>query len=219
MARPAVTALTDRLYAQLPAMYRDADEPLDFPLLRFLSLLGDLAGEVDVLHDRVSADEPGGRSELADPAVADLAWLPWMAQMVGVRLPPNLTGQAARDAVAFASSGYRGGTKAAVADAARSALIGARYVKIHDHSITEPGNGGEWDVLLVTRVSDTPDVQAVLDAVVSKRAKPAGVVLHHRAYSATYAQVQGGTTPDTYSGRQATFPTYQDASDYLPPGA
>jgi hypothetical protein len=219
MARPAVGDLTERLYSQLPAMYRDADEPLDFPLLRFLSLVGDLADEVDVLHDRLSADELGQLSELADPAVADLAWLPWIAQLVGVRLLPDVTGQAARDAVAFASSGYRGGTKAAVADAARSALMGARYVKVHDHSITEPGNGGEWDVLLVTRVSDTPDVQAVLDAVVSKRAKPAGVVLHHRAYSATYAQVQGGTSPDTYEGRLDTFPTYQDASDYLPPGA
>jgi hypothetical protein len=219
MARPVVAVLTERVYAALPAMYRDADEPLDFPLLRWLSLVGDRAGEIDVLHDRLSADELGEVSELADPAAADEAWLPWLAQMVGVRLPPNVTGQAARDAVAFASSGYRGGTKAAVADAARSALTGARYVKVHDHSITEPGNGGEWDVLLVTRVSDTPDVQAVLDAVVSKRAKPAGVVLHHRAYSATYAQVQGGTSPDTYEGRLAAFPTYQDASDYLPPGA
>lgn len=219
MARPDITAFTERLYASLPAAYRDADEQFDFPLLRFLSSLTDITAEVDVLHDRLSADLAGEVSELADPAVANLEWLPWMAQLVGVRLMPNVTGQAARDAVAFASSGYRGGTKAAVADAARSALIGARYVKVHDHSITEPGNGGEWDVLLVTRVSDTPDVQAVLDAVVTKRAKPAGVVLHHRAYSATYAQVQGGTTPDTYAGRQATFPTYQDASDYLPPGA
>jgi P2-related tail formation protein len=219
MPRPVVAALTDRAYASLPATYQDADEPLDFPLLRFLSSLTDLAAEVDVLHDRLSAHVPGKVSELADPAKADLSWLPWLAQLVGVRLPPELTGQAARDAVAFASSGYRSGTKAAVADAARSALTGARYVKVHDHSITEPGNGGQWDVLLVTRVSDTPNVQAVLDAVVSKRAKPAGVVLHHRAYSATYAQVQGGTTPDTYQGRLDTFPTYQDASDYLPPGA
>lgn len=219
MARPVVTAFTERLYASLPAMYQDADEPLDWPLLRFLSCLTDITAEVDTLHTRLSVDEPGELSELADPATADLGWLPWMAQLVGVRLMPDVTGQAARDAVAFASSGYRGGTKAAVADAARSALVGARYVKVHDHSITEPGNGGEWDVLLVTRVSDTPNVQAVLDAVVSKRAKPAGVVLYHRAYSATYAQVQGGTTPDTYAGRLAAFPTYQSASDYLPPGA
>jgi hypothetical protein len=217
MARPDVKPLTDRVYDLLPAAYRDADEPLGWPLLRWLSLLVDQGDETAVLLDRF--DPIDGPSHLTDPDLGDAEWLPWQAQMVGAYLSPGMGETAMRDTVRTAVAGFRVGTKGAVADAARSALIGARYVKVHPHSITEPGNGGQWDVLLITRVSDTPNVQAVLDAVVEKRAKPAGVVLHHRAYSATYAQVQGGTTPDTYEGRLATFPNYQDASDYLPPGA
>lgn len=200
MPRPTVSALTDRLYDRLPAVYRDADEPQDFPLLRWLSLLVDQAGEVDVLHDRIVPDNVADLSELADPATADLNWLPWIAQMVGVRLPRDVTGQAARDAVQFASSGYRGGTKAAVADAAKSELTGTRYATIYDHSTDSSviGAAGEWDVLIVTRTSETPDVAKVLDAVVKKRAKPAGVVLYHRAYTATWGAVQ------------TAFPTWAD---------
>lgn len=200
MPRPDVSDLTDRLYDRLPALYRDADEPLDFPLLRWLSLLLDQAGEVDTLHNRLAPVGLTDISELANPATANLEWLPWLAQMVGVRLPPNVTGQAARDAVQFASSGYRGGTKAAVADAARSELTGTRYATIYDHStdVSVIGAAGEWDVLIVTRASETPDVARVLDAVVRKRAKPAGVVLYHRAYTATWAAM---TT---------AFPTWAD---------
>jgi hypothetical protein len=200
MPRPDVADLTDRLYDRLPAMYRDADEPLDFPLLRWLSLLLDPAGELDVLHDRLAPADLTDTSELADPATADLAWLPWLAQMVGVRLSRDLTGQAARDAVQFASSGYRGGTKAAVADAAKSELTGTRYAQVFDHSTDASviGAAGEWDVLIVTRTTETPSVARVLDAVVAKRAKPVGVVLYHRAYNATWGQVQ------------TVFPTWAD---------
>jgi hypothetical protein len=200
MPRPDVADLTDRLYDRLPAMYRDADELLDFPLLRWLSLLLDQAGELDVLHDRLVPNDLADISELADPATADLAWLPWLAQLVGVRLPRDVTGQAARDAVQFASSGYRGGTKAAVADAAKSELTGSRYAQVYDHSTDTSaiGAAGEWDVLIVTRTSETPSVARVLDAVVAKRAKPAGVVLYHRAYTATWGAVQ------------TAFPTWAD---------
>jgi hypothetical protein len=212
MPRPDVADLTDRLYDRLPAMYRDADEPLNFPLLRWLSLLLDLAGELDVLHDRLVPTDRADTSELADPATADLAWLPWLAQLVGVRLPRDLTGQAARDAVQFASSGYRGGTKAAVADAAKSELTGTRYAQIYDHSTDTSaiGAAGKWDVLIVTRTSETPSVARVLDAVVAKRAKPGGVVLYHRAYTATWAAVH--TAFPTWAGRNGkTWAQVQEA--------
>lgn len=222
MTAPDVS--TAQLYERLPGYVQAADEvQADRPLLSYLSVGG---GALDVAAETIRrltrrAEQPPAvePSALTDPEQADLAWLPWLAQGVGVRLPKVTDEQALRDAVAFASSGWRRGIRAAIADSARSALTGSRYVRVYPHSITEPGNGGPWDILLVTRSSETPDVAAVLQAVVDKRAKPAGVVLHHRAYSATYAQVQGGTSPDTYAGRLDDFPTYQDASDYMPPGA
>lgn len=217
MARPTVSPFTERVYEQLPSVYIDNDSSVDYPLLRYLSLLCDQAGEIADIYDRLNYDDtnPTGTSDLSDPATADEAWLPWLAQMVGADTF-GLSGQAVRDAIAGAVSGFRSGTKTAIADAARSALTGTRYVKVYDHSVANVGDGGQWDVLLVTRTSETADVPAVLAAVTAKNAKPAGVQLHHRAYSATYTEVQAATSPDTYSGRQSTFATYQAASDFLP---
>jgi hypothetical protein len=132
----------------------------------------------------------GATSALVTPELADDAWLPWLAQLVGVRLNVGLDRQARVDSIRYASAGWRGGTKAAVADAARSALTGTKFVAVYDHS-TEAGigAGGPWDVLLITRLTETPDVSAVLAAVVAKKAKPAGVMLHHVAYNATWAQI------------------------------
>lgn len=94
MARPAVAEFTDRWFDALPAVYRSADEAQDggadgYPLLRFLSLLGDQAGEVETLVDRIALHDDGTgdwRSDLANPAAADDAWLAWIAQMVGLGL-------------------------------------------------------------------------------------------------------------------------------------
>lgn len=128
-------------------------------------------------------------SDLGDPTTADAAWLPWMAQLVGVDLNPDLTPTQARDAVRYASAGWRAGTRSAVADAARSELTGTKYAAVYDHSISGIGNGGVWDVLVVTRPTETPDPNAVLAAIVAKGAKPAGVVLHHRSFESTWDTV------------------------------
>jgi hypothetical protein len=196
------TTFTQRLWDRLPGIYRDNDNG---DLLAYVSLLGDQADQLETLLRRfefVPLDQggaPSDTSDLVDPATADLAWLTWLGQLVGVTLEPQVQGQAARDAVQSASAGFRGGTKNAIADAARSALTGTRYVRVHDHSITTPGDGGEWDILLITRTTETPDVAAVLQAVVTKNGKPAGVVLRHRAYSASWTSV--ATAYPTWASR------------------
>lgn len=126
-------------------------------------------------------------SDLTDPQTADAEWLPWLAQLVGVPLTADMSEAERRDAVQYASSGWRAGTKSAIADAAKSALIGSRYAKVYDHSVASPGDGGVWDVLIVTRGTETPDVAAVLSAVIRRAAKPAGVVLRHRAYESEWS--------------------------------
>lgn len=192
---PAPGPVLDRLYDRLPEHYRTADEPLGYPLYRFLAGVCRELGQVEALIDRLDT-EIGGTSDLTDPMTADLAWLPWLAQLVGVQLRADLTPAEMRDAVRYASSGWRAGTKTAVADAAKTELTGTRFARVYDHSITTPGDGGVWDVLIVTRTSETPDVTRVLQAVTRRGAKPAGVVLHHRAYEASWDTVQ------------ATYPTW-----------
>lgn len=194
MARPTVGVTTERLYARLPEFYRDADAPLDYPLLRYESLVADQASELEVIADRLDTD-------LADPLLADDGWLDWLAQAVGVRLNPAMTPAERRDAVAYSPNGWRAGTRQAVADAARTALTGTKYAKVYDHSNTDVGGGTLWDVLVVTRAEETPDASLVLAAIVTKGAKPAGVVLYHRVYSATWTTWE--TTMPTWNAIEA----------------
>lgn len=222
MTQPVVAPFTQRVYERLPGFYRDADVDQGWTLLRYLSLLGDQAGEVDALYERIQYLPPdaggasGDTSDLTDPTTADREWLAWLGQMLGVIVTPGMSDQAARDAVAFASGGWRAGTRAAMADAARSALTGTRYVRIYDHSDEmPPGDATQWDVLVVTRSSETPDPAVVLDAIVEKGAKPAGVVLHHQTYGATYAQVRAAKAGMTFADRQDRFPTFTDVYDYF----
>jgi hypothetical protein len=200
---PDVHPTTRRLYDQLPELYRNADRdraegPDGYPLLRYLSLAGDIAGALEDLADRIQYIAPdeggpaGDTSDLADPDTADAVWLSYLAQLVGVQLEPKLSDTEQRDAIRYAPAGWRAGTKTAVADAAKTALTGDKYARVYDHATTrqDAGTQTEWDVLIVTRPSETPDVQAVLDTVVAKGAKPVGVQLHHEAYDATWDTIE-----------------------------
>jgi hypothetical protein len=196
-------SFTDRVYSALPQYVQD-DDAATTALWRYLSTITDEGTELEVLYDRINhlALDEGGQagdlSDLVDPRSADAAWLPWLAQLVGATVTNLLDIQARRDAISYASNGWRAGTRVAVSQAAMSALTGSRYVGVYDHSSTTPGDGGPWDVLLVTRASETVSAPAVLQAVVDKGAKPAGVVLHHRVYTATWASMV------------AAYPTWAD---------
>lgn len=196
MAEPQYTLTTERLYERLPDFLRQADSRNDWLLKRWFSAIADQQGSVDILIARLDyltlADggEPGDTSDLVDATTADAAWLDWLGQLFGVRSQIGLTEQERRDAVRYASSGFRAGTKKGVATAASSALTGTRFAQVYDHSVYQAGDGGQWDVLVVTRSSETPDVNAVLRSIVAKRAKPAGVLLWHRAYATPWATLE-----------------------------
>jgi hypothetical protein len=193
---PDAQPVLDDLYNSLPQHYRLSDataQPIGtYPLYRFLAgICAELSKVVTVVEGMNYDDtDPSSTSVLADPLVAEADWLPWLAQLVGVPLEFALSDAEKRDAILYASAGWRAGTKVAVAAAARTALTGTKHCQVYDHSIVNPGDGGEWDVLLVTRTSETPDVGAVLDAVVRRGAKPAGVVLHHRAYESEWSTIE-----------------------------
>ncbi|WP_053207958.1 phage tail protein [Jiangella muralis] len=189
MTPPAVSEFTARLYADLPELYRDADAAQGtYPLLRYLSLLGDIAGDVDTLADRVDA------GDLTDPAAADPAWLPWLAQLVGVRLRAGMTVQQQRDAISGGATGWQSGTRAAIAEAAQAALTGTRYVDVRPHAGPDP-----FALLILVRSDEAPSpMSLVADAVVAAGAKPAGYGL----------VVQSADIP--WSAVDTAFPLWQD---------
>lgn len=190
---PVVHPATQELYDGLPRFYRvaDAQQAGDLPLLRYLSLMGDQLGEVLDLLDRVNYVAPdedgelGDTSDLVDPATADAAWLPWLAQLVGARITPAMDETARRDAIAGASTGWRAATASAIALAAATALTGSRYLRVINHY-----TGDRWKIELMTRATETPDAAAVAQAVIDAHAKPVGVELVPVAYTASWATLE-----------------------------
>lgn len=196
MARPVVHTTTERIYGGLPGVYRAGDDaqaggPSGYPLLRYLSLLTDQLGEViDLLQrfDYYSPDDgglAGDTSDLVDPATADAGWLPWIAQLVGARLPPGLTVAQQRNAIAGVVAGYLKGTKQGIIAAAQTALTGTKYARVI------PLYGGDqYRIELRTRTSETASTAAVLAAVDAAGARPAGIEIVPTVYEATWAQIE-----------------------------
>jgi hypothetical protein len=144
----------------------------------------------DLTVTNLSAGYEFGTSDLVDPYAADKAWLPWLAMMLGATLDQSLPEAAQRNNLRDSTSGLRAGTKQALITATQPYLSGTKSVMVFDHS-TDAGNGvgigTEWDVLIVTRADETPtgiDVPALLAP-----AKPAGVKLWHRVYTASWSTI------------------------------
>lgn len=222
---PHMSELVDRLYGRLPQIYRTMDaRELQWPLKRWLGAALDYQGRLDAHVTAWSGERPIGPADLepwalapdelarwrderqsvlstlGDPLTAEAQWLPWLAQLVGAVLDPAASEAEKRDTIRYATSGWRAGTRGAIADAAKSALTGSRYARVVPHTKPSEAGGLEpgsiWDITIVTRIGETPDPEAVLGAVLRTGVKPAGVRLHHAVYEATWDQVE------------AVFPTW-----------
>lgn len=168
------------VWGRLPETYRVLDAPLGHPLRAYLSLVGDQLTEVGEVVARLAPET--GRSALADPYLADPAWLPWMAQLVGVSLSGAETVAARRAAIAGAGTGWLAGTTAGIVAAVRATLtdpVGG-YVAVY----RDPAD--PWLLHIVTKAIQTPDPGAALAAIGKAGAKPAGVVLDWSAYAITW---------------------------------
>jgi hypothetical protein len=233
-----VSSTSERVYLRLPHCYREADDaagapPNDQPLLRFLALAVDQAAELETLLTRFQST-----GDLMNPQTADVAWLAWLAQVVGVRLPaPILNEAAARAAIATAAEGWQAGTKTAIANAVRAVLTGERFVQVNDHYLGNP-----WFIEIHTRPSQSPpltpittwDIMAATyptwdatdgvtwgqvgggdDPVLAAadRTKPAGYRLWHTLYEATWHTVEVALP----SWDSAIGLTWDEVGDLQPP--
>jgi hypothetical protein len=219
---PFVSETAQRMWERLPRIYHTLDARNGWALKRYLAGVCTFAGEIDTMVERLRGARPVGPdapvpwdlagddlarwqqarrshpSELTDPDLANPEWLPYLAQLVGAYLDPLASLAERRDIIRFATSGYRGGTTAALADAARSALTGSRYVLVQPATRGDGTAGSVWDVTLRTRTSETPDANAVLVTVLRKGAKPAGVTLWHATFGTSWDRIE------------ALYPTWTD---------
>lgn len=191
MSEPFFAAGMEVLYSKLPEAWLLEDEKNDWVLKRWLSGVGDQWAAVEVMIDRFQFDAipigaPGDTSDLVDPAVADVAWLPWLAQLVGQKVISS--NPAVTRARISSANKFRSGTKLAIAEACKGVLTGEQRVTIYDHTVTVPGDGGQWDLLILTKGSET--VSSPKAEVIRLGAKPAGIILHESTFDTTWAAIE-----------------------------
>jgi hypothetical protein len=126
--------------------------------------------------------------------------LPWLAQLVGVRLPTGLAPDDARLLIQTAA-GFQRGTPAAMRSAAQATLTGALTVWFRERD-----GGDAYALEVVTRTADTPDPAATLAALMSQ--KPGGIVLRYRVVDGWDYQ-QMTTEGGTYAEQSLAFATYR----------
>jgi hypothetical protein len=130
--------------------------------------------------------------------------LGWLAQLVGVTLPPGTSPDAARVLIRDVS-GWKRGTPAALRAAAGAHLTGDKTVFFRERDAT--GSDPPYTLEVVTRASETPDEAAVLAELL--RQKPAGIVLTYRTVEGWDYQELSATGPDPYSTLKTTYATYR----------
>lgn len=165
MARPTVSAAAERLFASLGPWARADGDTTGWVLLHLCHALTQSIQDVDVLA--ADTDTTAGWSVALDPTNAPVDALPWLAQFVGVVLPPGV-GAAAQRAAIIAHAGFQRGTLAALGAAIQEQLTGAKSYFIQERYPDAYG------VLVQTYAAQTPDPAAVTAAV--DAALPAGIV-------------------------------------------
>jgi hypothetical protein len=152
-------------------------------------------------------EDIGRTSDLLDGRTADFEWLPYIGQIVGADILALETEAERRDAVIYNYLGFLAGSTTALSYAALSALTGEKYIRVYPHRDGEGGStthvGTQWDILIITKSSETPGgAQSIVDAINSKGAKPAGVVLHCITYSLIWSSLE--STFSTWTMIEAT---------------
>lgn len=140
----------------------------------------------------------GSDSDLVSAENADPEWLEWLGQLVGVNTR-LLSEEESRQAIS--SGGFQTGSKASLMAVVKSVLSGSKYSRIYPNSNdTDPiGDGTEWEVLVVTKFTETPGTSAdLIDVIERSQMRPAGVVIYHKTYASEWQAVE------------AAFPTWAD---------
>ena len=129
--------------------------------------------------------------------------LPYLAQMVGVTIPPGMDADTARAGIRDVA-GWKRGTPAALRAAAGQHLTGDKTVFFRERDPT--GADPAYTLEIVTLTDETPAPAAVEAAL--RAQKPAGIVLYYRTVEGWDYQELDATGPNTYAVLDDTYPTY-----------
>ncbi len=194
MARPVVKDVTEDLYSRLgPWQRADTIRGTEDDKWHLLEMseaaIQGLQPVEDVVRD---TDDGPGWSAVMDVDRCPREWLPWMAQLAGVRIPPGLTEAEERDWVRRAD-GMRRGTPTAVKEAAAKVLRGTKSVLLVER------HGSAYRFTVTTLADETPyiDNPTSWGTPINGIANPA-----LRTNSSGWSKSHGAGTTN-YSGRRA----------------
>lgn len=194
--RPAVQPITDDFYNDLGPWRRADETAATWQLLEYSDAAVGLMQSIEsIIRD---SDAGVGWSSIMDVDRAPSAWLPWMAQLGGIRLEPGLSDVNQRARIK-STDGFRRGSPGAIVGAAQQYLTGTKTVYLVER------HGSAYRLTVAVKASEVADIAAVQRAVTAQ--KPAGIVL-------TVTTTLGGdynTLRDThasYNVVKAVFPTY-----------
>lgn len=200
MTAPVVSQAAREVY-DLAAPLVDGDEANGWAALILCEALVRPLQEVAAVFQGRGDLDPWDPLWLVDEA-PEFA-LPWLAQFHGVRLPPGVTGDQARDFIRDAG-GLNRGTDRAIRAAVRVTLTGTRRVTVY------PRYGAPTGVLVVTYTGETPDPVAAEGA--ARDALPAGYQLTYEVRTGQdYQTAQAAKA--TYAEWLADWVTYQNVKD------
>lgn len=142
--------------------------------------------------DRPDDAPLGSTSDLVDPRTANTEWLPWLSQFAGHNINHFSSLEEARNAFASTESNFAAGTIGAIQNAVGAVLTGTRTVRVFPMTtrLDQVGQASQWDIAIVTRTSESPDVSVMEEAVSLRNAKPVGVVFHFFKHQSTWDAVE-----------------------------
>jgi hypothetical protein len=201
-APPDLESFADNLYAGMePLAWMDS--AVGYALAHFCAALGSMFQAVeDVARD---TPEGPGWSAVLDLDRCPDAWLPWLAQFVGVTVIPGSTPEEQRARIA-STDGFRRGTPAAIEGAAAATLTGNQTVTFRerDASAADP----PYTLEVTTLVGETPDPAATLAAIIAQ--KPGGIVLNYRTVT---GQDWQGVQVKTWRQARTTYANWRNLRD------
>lgn len=202
-AAPPMPSFASNLYASLePLAWLDHEN--DYALAVLCTAIGVMFQEAEDLA-RDTEDGPGW-SMILDLDRCPEAWLPWLAQFVGVVIPAGLPGDQHR-AWIQGTDGFRRGTRTAMEAAAAATLTASKTVTFRERWPTP------YSLQVVTYQAETPDPALTERALVAQ--KPAGLVLDYMVQpGADYLSWRDGFA--TYADLRAGMADYRTARDTPP---
>lgn len=184
------------------------DGQAEWHLAHYCGAIGVMFQSVaDVARD--TPDGPGWSAVLDLDRCPD-AWLPWLAQFVGVDLLPGTSPADMRERIA-GTGGFHRGTPEAIRVAAQATLTGTRTVYFRERY--SGGADPPYTLQVVTLTTETPSPSATLAAILAQ--KPGGIVLDfHTVAGWDYTALKA--TAYTYATLKTKFYTYNDLRDNSP---